>query len=171
MRIKWKLRLIIEDGGNMKLPKLAKVDQYASHNLPPKGTMYLQLHGYAVGNQRNCILCSCFKRGGDLICVTRMGNTISYAQVLLPYDTVMASLCKYKYTYFKPMSMKNMKKTPMTRKNPAMMNVEKHVIENNANKRKSESIQGVDGVADGAKSRKSQRKRKVNSKYISEKLK
>ena len=30
------LRLIIEDGGNIKLPKLAKVDQYASHNLPPR---------------------------------------------------------------------------------------------------------------------------------------
>ena len=64
----------------------------------------------------------------------------------------------------------------MTRKNPAMMNVEKHAIEDNANnfvpvKRISESIQGVDGVADGAKSRKSQRKVKVNSKYISEKLK
>ena len=130
------LRLIIEDGDNMKLPKLAKVDRYASHNLPPKGTMHLQLHDFAVGNQGNCILCSCFKRGGDLICVTRMGNTITYAQVLLPYDTVTASLCKYKYTYFKPMS-----------------------IEDNANnfvsvKRKSESIQGVDCVADGAKSRK-----------------
>ena len=166
------IRLIIDDGGNMKLPKLAKVDQYASHNMPPKETMYLQLHGYTVGNQGNCILCSCFKRGGDLICVTRMDNTVSYAQVLLPYDTVMASLGKYKYTYFKPMSVKNAKKTPMTRKNPAMKNVETHAVEDNANnfvsvKRKSESIQGDDGVADVSKSRKTQRKRKVNSKYIS----
>ena len=100
-----------------------------------------------------------------------MDNTVSYAQVLLPYDTVMASLGKYKYTYFKPMSVKIAKKTPMTRKNPAMKNVETHAVEDNANnfvsvKRKSESIQGDDGVADVSKSRKTQRKRKVNSKYI-----
>ena len=66
--------------------------------------------------------------------------------VLLPYDTVIASLSKYKYTYFKPISVKNPKEIPMTRNNPAMKNVETNATEDNANnfipgKRKSESIQ------------------------------
>ena len=91
------IRSAISGGGNNQCPKIHAAEKYKFHSQPPKGTLYIEVHGFVL--QRNCefIVCSCFKKGCELIVLNRGDITESYAGVLFPLESVAIILTKLKY--------------------------------------------------------------------------
>ena len=88
------IRSAISGGVNKQCPRIHAAEEYKFHSQPPKSTRYIQVHGFVL--QRNCefIVCSCFKKGGELIVLHHRQIIESYAGVLFSLESVATILTK-----------------------------------------------------------------------------
>jgi len=96
------IQTIIDAGGSMLCPSLDRVSKFEFHSMPPKASVYVQVHGFHKSSKGVCLLCSFFKKGGEVICVHRGSTTDSYSFVLTSFESVITSLSKVKAVFMLP---------------------------------------------------------------------